>query len=276
MRSIPQSRIELGYGSGDLEAVFRYLLRKIGAPVDLINRHDSTEFKESVFHLDLERSGTEYYQMQGTGMRIYFADETLLAPAALFYTGLLSVVGQKKMKVYTAARSDPEDPHDQNYLAETSRKYTKAGDNELNAEGHDSTLHETDEPNEKRRRKQYEKNILPLDQAIQHSISSCPSDESITNRKMWSSILLVGGGARIDCLERYLQNRLVFQIPDSYRADPREIVANAKGLPADCTVWKGGSVFCSLESAPDCLIFRTEWERFGQKVLRERAPFPWT
>ena len=73
-----------------------------------------------------------------------------------------------------------------------------------------------------------------------------------------------------------LKNRLIFHVPEAFRSDPRDIIVNAKGLDADGTAWKGAAVFTYLESAGDCFISPEEWEKFGQKVLRERAPFPWT
>lgn len=61
----------------------------------------------------------------------YLSDECLLAPMALFYTDLFEITAinindsSKRTRFHTKNQGDPEDPHDQIYLAETSRKYTK-------------------------------------------------------------------------------------------------------------------------------------------------------
>jgi len=61
----------------------------------------------------------------------YLSDECLLAPMALFYTDLFEITSDnnndmcKRTRFHIKNPGDPEDPHDQIYLAETSRKYTK-------------------------------------------------------------------------------------------------------------------------------------------------------
>ena len=51
---------------------------------------------------------------------------------------------------------------------------------------------------------------MTLDQAILKSIESCPSDEM--KKKMYSSILLVGGGIRFNMVQKYITQKLHLQV----------------------------------------------------------------
>ena len=51
---------------------------------------------------------------------------------------------------------------------------------------------------------------LSLDAAIVKSIELCPNDE--IKKKMFSCILLVGGGASLRCFDRYLASKLALQV----------------------------------------------------------------
>ena len=61
-----------------------------------------------------------------------------------------------------------------------------------------------------------------------------------------------------------------------YRAEPIEVIMDPKGLSSDITVWKGAAILSGLESARELWIRSDEWQKLGQKLLREKAPFPWT
>ena len=52
--------------------------------------------------------------------------------------------------------------------------------------------------------------LMTLDQAILKSIESCPSDEM--KKKMYSSILLVGGGIRFNMVQKYITQKLHLQV----------------------------------------------------------------
>ena len=66
------------------------------------------------------------------------------------------------------------------------------------------------------------------------------------------------------------------QIPLMYRTEPIEIHLDPKDLSSEMTVWKGAAVLAGLESARELWIRPEEWQKVGQKLLREKAPFPWT
>ena len=60
------------------------------------------------------------------------------------------------------------------------------------------------------REEDHPSNLLSLDAAILKSIEACSNEE--TKRKMFSCILLVGGGLKFKGVERYLQSKLALQV----------------------------------------------------------------
>ena len=52
--------------------------------------------------------------------------------------------------------------------------------------------------------------LMAIDQAILKSIESCPSDEM--KKKMYSSILIVGGGMKFRNAEKFLMQKLALQV----------------------------------------------------------------
>ena len=115
--------------------------------------------------------------------------------------------------------------------------------------------------------------VLGLDAAILKSIELCPNEE--LKRKMFSCVLLVGGGVRFRGIERYLAGRLTLQVPPQYRSDVMEVIVDPKESSSSVTVWRGAAILACLETAQELWIYPDEWRRHGQKLLRERAPFPW-
>lgn len=65
------------------------------------------------------------------------------------------------------------------------------------------------------------------------------------------------------------------QMPHMFQPDQLEVVANAKDIPADCTVWKGAAIMSCLGTAQEFWISSSDWSKAGLRLLRERAPFPW-
>ena len=61
-----------------------------------------------------------------------------------------------------------------------------------------------------------------------------------------------------------------------YRQEPLEVQINAKGINAEETTWKGAAILSCLTSAQELWINPKEWAKMGQKLLREKAPFPWS
>jgi len=199
---------------------------------------------------------------------LYLGDEAAAAPLALFNVDLLEVTGPKSVRVMGSDPGDSEDPHDHIYLRETSRKYTRTGDlggdNDQDFEDGMDQLDSEPAINTD--------TLLPLDQAVCRSIEMCAGED--LRRKMWSSVLLVGGGFRFSGAAAYLQARLA-ALAGPGVGPAVEVMVDCKDGEADWTSWRGAAVMASMESARELWIRPREWARHGQKILRERAPFPW-
>ncbi|TNN54408.1 Actin-related protein 8 [Liparis tanakae] len=122
---------------------------------------------------------------------------------------------------------------------------------------------------------QFESKALGLDKAILHSIDCCASDE--TKRKMYSSILVVGGGLMFQGAQEFLLHRIINKMPPSFRrlVDNVEVITRPKDMDPRLISWKGGAVLACLDTTQEMWIHQREWQRFGVRMLRERAAFVW-
>ncbi|KAF7658267.1 hypothetical protein LDENG_00014980 [Lucifuga dentata] len=122
---------------------------------------------------------------------------------------------------------------------------------------------------------QFESKALGLDKAILHSIDCCASDE--TKRKMYSSILVVGGGLMFHGAQEFLLHRIINKMPPSFRrlVDNVEVITRPKDMDPRLISWKGGAVLACLDTTQEMWIHHREWQRFGVRMLRERAAFVW-
>uniref|UniRef100_A0A3Q3AGW9 Actin related protein 8 n=1 Tax=Kryptolebias marmoratus TaxID=37003 RepID=A0A3Q3AGW9_KRYMA len=122
---------------------------------------------------------------------------------------------------------------------------------------------------------QFESKALGLDKAILHSIDCCASDE--TKRKMYSSILVVGGGLMFHGAQKFLLHRIINKMPPSFRrlVDNVEVITRTKDMDPRLISWKGGAVLACLDTTQEMWIHQREWQRFGVRMLRERAAFVW-
>ncbi|XP_054640260.1 actin-related protein 8 isoform X3 [Dunckerocampus dactyliophorus] len=120
---------------------------------------------------------------------------------------------------------------------------------------------------------QFEGKALGLDKAILHSIDCCASDE--TKRKMYSSILVVGGGLMFHGAQEFLLHRIINKMPPSFRrlVDNVEVITRPKDMDPRLISWKGGAVLACLDTTQEMWIHQREWQRFGVRMLRERAAF---
>ena len=164
-----------------------------------------------------------------------------MAPLAIFSTELLELTkdenGRKgRVRYMSKNQGDPEDPHDNMYLEATSRKYTKAGDvaageniesSQQNLDPDEIGISVTNENSNSTSDRIFStsaagdlydyahsayqpEQLLTLDTAILRSIDSCPSEDA--RRKMYSSILLVGGGVKFRGVAKYLKHKLTLQV----------------------------------------------------------------
>ena len=208
------------------------------------------------------------FSAQGSRYSLYLGDETRAVPLGMFQQDLLEVTGRHTARVLGPDQGDPDDPHDHLYLRETSRKYTRNG--EMPQAGVDGEeFEEGVEPEPQVQTVGAE--VLPLDQAILRSVDACSGEE--VKKKMLAAVLVVGGGLRFPGAGPYLQSRLSALLGPAQ--PPCEVVMDPKEGDSDQTAWRGAAVLAGLESAKELWIRPQEWSRHGQKLLRERAPFPW-
>ncbi|KAJ2234496.1 actin-like protein arp8 [Coemansia sp. RSA 1722] len=116
---------------------------------------------------------------------------------------------------------------------------------------------------------------LPLDLAITHSIAhSGPIERA---RKLYSSILIVGGGVSfIPGFDELLASRLIYVRPDYMQGIERaDVVSAPRDLDPRVLAWKGGAVLSRLECANEMWVSSRDWADFGTRLLRDRALFQW-
>ncbi|KAM6256901.1 actin-related protein 8 isoform 3-T3 [Porphyrio hochstetteri] len=241
-------------------------------------------------------------------------DEKLQAPMALFYPATFGIIGQKMTTLQHRSQGDPEDPHDEHYLLATQSKQeqsakatadrksmSKPGTFEGELRGQASDISERIYPQEvelgssqsdcisgndseepltahmsrKTAISQFEGKALGLDKAILHSIDCCASDD--TKKKMYSSILVVGGGLMFHKAQEFLQHRILNKMPPSFRrvVENVEVITRPKDMDPRLIAWKGGAVLACLDTTQELWIYQREWQRFGVRMLRERAAFVW-
>jgi len=282
--SQPSTRIHLDYGGADVTQVLYFLSRsRCGFPYkgcNPLNRLDAMllhSIKEAKCTLDIEALSLSRHLFQvdkpGVGSvrySLYLGDEAAAAPLSLFYVDMLEVTGHKAVKVMEVDPGDSEDPHDHIYLRETSRKYTRTGD--LVTGGDQELDMDQDIDQIDSGAAINTDTLLSLDHAIYRSIEMCQGDD--LRRKMWSAVLVVGGGMRITGAGQYLQSRLAGLAGPAF-APAVEVLVDPKDGESDWTSWRGAAVMVGMEAAQELWIRPREWARHGQKILRERAPFPW-
>lgn len=119
--------------------------------------------------------------------------------------------------------------------------------------------------------------IIPLDQAIVKCIERCTSEEM--KRKMYGCILVIGGSAKIPGLVKWLEKKVTQQLQTITRTSDYlqnfDVFAHTKDMDASMIAWKGAAIMSCLESASELWIFAKEWEIYGLRILREKAPFIW-
>ena len=213
------------------------------------NKYDAEmlcTLKEDNCHMNLDICGTaeKSFCVPRNGYNLKYSvrlsDECLMAPLAFFNVDILELTKDEenpteRVKYMSPNEGDPEDPHDNIYLESTSRKYNKAGENVIGQETETSNqqldpdefgisvTNESSNSNCERvfnssvlgeglGKNALSKNepILALDAAILRSIDSCSTDE--TKRKMYGSILVVGGGIKFRGAAKYIRHKLTLQV----------------------------------------------------------------
>uniref|UniRef100_A0A8C2L5J8 Actin-related protein 8 n=1 Tax=Cyprinus carpio TaxID=7962 RepID=A0A8C2L5J8_CYPCA len=120
---------------------------------------------------------------------------------------------------------------------------------------------------------QFEGKALGVDKAILHIIDSCASDEM--KRKMYSCILVVGGGLLFHGAQEFLQHHSLNKMPPSFRrlVENVDVITRPKDMDPCVIAWKGGAMLACLDTTQELWIHQREWQRFGVRMLCVRAAF---
>lgn len=132
------TRVRMDYGGGDITQTFFWLLQKCAFPYktcDPSNKLDAlllNQLKKDFCHVDLNVCGSQEKtfivrkpKQQTEKYTLQVGDECLVAPLSLFQPELFKVTGTHSVHIQKRSMGDPEDPHDENYLRETSRRGMK-------------------------------------------------------------------------------------------------------------------------------------------------------
>eukprot|EP00112_Aurelia_sp_Birch-Aquarium-sp1_P000617 Seg1058.8 transcript_id=Seg1058.8/GoldUCD/mRNA.D3Y31 product="Actin-related protein 8" protein_id=Seg1058.8/GoldUCD/D3Y31 len=301
--SIPNTRLKLDYGGSDITRGFYWLLKRISFPYkecdisDKLDIYLLQDLKETFCHLSLDIPvghvhEFQVYRPQESGLlyQLKLGDEPLQAPIALFIPQLFGIVGQKIFMCNAdMIEHDPEDLFDDKYLLEVQFREPSAKKGKTDVDN-TSEIGERSEatasplshsrPGESNRTSSklgpLEMEGLGLDQAILYSIDCCGNYE--TRRKMYSTILVVGGGMQFKGTDNFLLRRLQAQLPVNYQfmRDQIEVITRPKDMDARTLCWKGGTVLSILDSAQELWITQKEFNSYGTRILREKCAFQWS
>ncbi|VDM35145.1 unnamed protein product [Hydatigera taeniaeformis] len=92
-------------------------------------------------------------------------------------------------------------------------------------------------------------------------------------QRLFGCILLVGGGATGlggFLLSRWLTRELQNLVGDGTSV---EVLTRTRGVSD--LAWQGAKLMLSTDSISDLWLTPAEWNRYGSRLLREKAPFPW-
>ncbi|XP_033746554.1 actin-related protein 8-like [Pecten maximus] len=319
------TRITMEYGGSDITRCFHWLLGKSGfSPRELDPRNTIDglllqEYKESYCHLDQDNFGVKDRsilirkpEQNIIKYAMKFGDETILAPMSVFFPDMLGLQGSNLIHVQSRSDGDPQDPHDEFFLRQTTSreaKLAKKKDNtEMSRDNSEANLGQLDDTqaqqqmdedsndapdnlqvtgdiNKGTRRLDIEEEqemesepvlqLMGVDQAILQSIDRCGSDE--VKKKMYSCIIVVGGGMMFEEAQQWLQYRVWVGMPPQYRLmlETMDVLTRQKDMDPTLTCWKGASVLACLDTTQELWIKQHEWRQFSVRMLRERAPFMW-
>jgi len=119
--------------------------------------------------------------------------------------------------------------------------------------------------------------FMPLDEAVVRAVERGKSTE--VKRRLYGTILLLGGGARTPGLVEYLEWRVACcwsLASDSTEGIERvEVVRLPPGTDPESVSWRGAATLPLLESGRGLWILRHEWEQRGALAARELCAFSW-
>lgn len=302
--SHPETRITIDYGGRDIGAVFAWLLKQNSFPYrscNVANRMDAMlldELKETFCHMDLGKDIPENqeFHIRRPGQKsllypIMLGYETLQAPLSLFYPRMLGIkMDSSHIHLMADNVGDSEDVFDELFLnlCKNKAEELKLLDLKLKQrefEGDVGTIsgfhNDSMETEENRPQSSAPDNLMSMDEAIVWSIENCPpSYEDELKRRMYNSIVLVGGGIAnfkgVDSfITRKIQNIIPASIYQKQMMEQVNVLVKTKDQDPALIAWKGGSILPCLDNAQEIWVSSTEWKQHGVKLLRERSPFIW-
>jgi actin-related protein 8 len=298
------TRVSLKFGGGDVTQCFFWLLQKVSFPYKECNPkiiQDAVllnHLKETSCHLNMNICGSQEKSFvinrpDQTPSRyvLQVADELLIAPLSIFYTDLLKLTlgNTSRENIVQIQKTlgqdiDSEDCFNAEFLRESGRRgnagYTKdqaesfINANDTNNEvDEDIVVDDADKDSKFNDFQMSNDQIIGLDTAIIQSIEHLANEE--LKKKMYNCILLVGGGSKTPGLNFWLQNKIQQTIPQNYRADNQDFVLTSKEADAGNISWRGAAVLSNLEASEELWISKEDFECYGVRVVREKAPFIW-
>ena len=98
-------------------------------------------------------------------------------------------------------------------------------------------------------------------------------------RRLYGTILLLGGVGRTPGLAQYLEWRIATcwtLAEDSTEGIERvEVVRLPLGTDPESVTWRGAAALPALPTARGLWIHRDEWAKWGTLAAREACAFPW-
>uniref|UniRef100_A0A8C9L7T6 Actin related protein 8 n=1 Tax=Pavo cristatus TaxID=9049 RepID=A0A8C9L7T6_PAVCR len=257
------TRLCLAYGGSDVSRCFYWLMQRAGFPYrdcQLTNKLDCLllqHLKETFCHLDQVRRQSDSTCFLTFKSSKATADRKSMSKPGTFEGDVRGQVTDISERMY------PQEVE------------LGSSQSDCMISGNDSEEPLTAHMSRKTAVSQFEGKALGLDKAILHSIDCCASDD--TKKKMYSSILVVGGGLMFHKAQEFLQHRILNKMPPSFRrvVENVEVITRPKDMDPRLIAWKGGAVLACLDTTQELWIYQREWQRFGVRMLRERAAFVW-
>lgn len=295
---IPQSRLCLPYGTGDVsDALLWVLTHRGGWPIE--NFDPSARASDRAALLGASRDGC-FLPAEGpealvkrqvheqppvlveqpvgpdsvATYKVTLGPAGCIAPMGLFFPGLFGIDSSR----LRPQRNWPSD-FDEMFLERSTAEVGKAGtpipskaepgqvtpgssapDDEGNADSPNADLEQALLPETQHSTRERAVQ-LPLDVAIVRSISSVPRPD--LRRRLFASMLLVGDGINFRGLADMLERRVLVALPHDELTETVAVV-EPKGDPRDA-IWKGGVLLGVLEMG-DHWVRREQWADGGVRV----------
>lgn len=115
--------------------------------------------------------------------------------------------------------------------------------------------------------------IQGLDKAIGQCISNVSKID--IRKKLWSQIILTGGGCMFNGLSDFLRRRLIERIAPLTDYTELNVYTNPKDAAKDLRdlAWKGGAIAAQLDASWDAWISRKDYENNGIRLVKEKSIF---